>query len=369
MADIVHHGHSPAPPWRGRSLRRVGTLVALVAAVALEGAPSANATTFTSAVWQLRSAKPAGRILSGADRLRVVELFRNQALVYGERDEGINLVWGSPTNNNAYFWGRGQSPRARLRYGVPLAFHIQSGGFVRYKERDHGINLGWSSKPEYEWMLRGRNKRVFSVVRSGDRVALYNRHIGKYVVYGERDEGINLVWSTADPNTPTTATVRVSVRIGPFDASGVACAGALTWGLTPVGGFFEFDGRTAPVNLIQSFSETSRLSSSQPSGFFCTVSWQFFDLRPAVWNISPQLGSTGWKADLCNVTLYPGDNHANFSAGRPPNFSDGTPFCTQDSSFPRLTPASRLARWSGSQRAGRVASRYARAAHRWDSWR
>jgi hypothetical protein len=323
---------TPRPNAGGRvTLRRASWILALSALFALVGVPAANATT--SAVWQLRSSQPG--VLTGYERLRVVELFRNQALTYGERSQGINLVWGSPEENNAYFVGR--TPRRPLRYGEHLAFHVRDGGFVKYLVRDHGINLGWSSTPRYEWILYGRNKARGSFVRSGDRVALYNMPNHKYVVYGERDEGINLVWSRASPNSPTEASVRVSVRIGPFDGAGVACTGAVTWDLAPAGGFFEFDGRTTPVNSIQSFSAVSALSNAPPSGYYCTVSWQFFGLRPAVWKTTPKL-SSGWQAGGCFATLNPGENRANFSAGRPSGAA-GSSFCTQDSSFPPVSQA------------------------------
>jgi hypothetical protein len=314
MAEIAYDSSSPPPRRRETSVRWVASLVAL-AAVGLANPPAAGATT--SAVWLLPSEKPMGRILNGVDRLSLVEFLKNQALVYGERDEGINLVWGSPSANNAYFWKPGSSPRGPLRYGILLALHIRGGGFLRYMERDNGINLGWSSQPVYQWRIRGRNKRTLSFVRSRDRVALYNAHIRKYVVYGERDNGINLVWSSADPNAPTTATVRTLVRIGPFTTAGT-CEGSVSWTYRPSpGSFTDIDGRATTLTAGQNF-QALRVPSSPPTIYYCTVSYTVAGLRPGLWNISMQLGS-GWATD-CNVVLEAGDNHFDFV--------DGQPFCT-----------------------------------------
>jgi hypothetical protein len=126
------------------------------------------------------------------------------------------------------------------------------------------------------------------------------------------------------------------VRIGPFAASGLACTGEVTWSLTPVS-FVEFEGRTTAVSRVQSFSERSAFSSARPSGFYCTVSSKVANLRVGVWKVSARL-STGWRSgsDLCNLTLNAGDNHANFSAGTPPAYSNGSPLCSIDLTFPAV---------------------------------
>ena len=318
-------------------IRAFGALVGFVVVVFLAAAPATNGAT--SANWQLRSATPSGQPLRSFSRLRIVEMFRNQAPRYGEREYGINLVWGSPNVSNAYFMSRAGRSRP-LRYGEPLALHIEGGGFVRYMEREYGINLRWSETPKYEWILRGRDKRFGSPVRSNDRVALYNVPNSKYVVYGEREHGINLVWSTISPNAPTTATVEVAVRIGPFTAAGVPCAGAVEWNLNAMpGSFFEFDGRTDPLNSINPFSLTSGLSSASPSGYFCTFSTQFFSLRPAVWVVAPRVtdaNGSRWGTGSCNATLNPGTNRTHFAAGRP-DAPNQTTFCTQDASYPPVS--------------------------------
>jgi hypothetical protein len=318
-------------------VRAFAALVGLAALLLMAAAPAADGAT--SARWQLRSATPPGQPLRSFTRLRIVEMFRNQAPRYGEREYGINLVWGSPNVSNAYFVSRAGRARA-LRYGEPLALHIEGGGFVRYLEREYGINLGWSPIPRYEWILRGRGKPVGSPVRSSDRVALYNVPNGKYVLYGEREYGINLVWSTTSANAPTTATVEVAVRIGPFSGAGVPCAGAVEWNLSAIpGSFFEFDGRTTPLNSINPFSLTSGLSSASPRGYFCTFSTRFFSLRPAVWVVASRVTDASgnrWWSGSCNATLNPTSNRVHFAAGRVEAPNQIT-FCTQDASFPSVS--------------------------------
>jgi hypothetical protein len=69
---------------------------------------------------------------------------------------------------------------------------VEGGGFLRYASRETGINLVWSESPVPEWEVTGGS--IGADVRTGQRVALLNTAHGDHMVYGERDEGINLRW-------------------------------------------------------------------------------------------------------------------------------------------------------------------------------
>ena len=116
-----------------------------------------------------------------------------EALVYGERRWGINLVWGdSQTSDNVRFARQGGS-RDPLKYAQRVAIHIRKGGWLVYKKRDVGINLGWSDSPKFEWRIDGGDAKD-NVVLPG-LIALHNSVEDDWLMYVPRDFGINLRWS------------------------------------------------------------------------------------------------------------------------------------------------------------------------------
>jgi hypothetical protein len=136
----------------------------------------------------------------------------SKALAYGARKYGINLVWANPTGSgNALFARKGPSSDV-LRFEEPLALSISGGGHVRYEERKYGINLGWSSNPVHEWELRGGSPG--DPVRRGAVVEIFNTRIRRYVTYGSRNTGINLVWwsKPPDPYKPETRDAFIALQ-------------------------------------------------------------------------------------------------------------------------------------------------------------
>jgi hypothetical protein len=116
-----------------------------------------------------------------------------QALVYGERRFGINLVWGDPANSNNIRFARRAGSTAALKYGEAVAINVRKGGWLKYGERPVGINLRWSDTPVYEWRIDGGAANSDVGMRS--LVALYNLQHDDWVMYVPRDFGINLRWS------------------------------------------------------------------------------------------------------------------------------------------------------------------------------
>jgi hypothetical protein len=145
--------------------------------------------------WEVRSAKADGASIWASDRVRLVNRISRKALTYGERKYGINLVWGDPSGYNNVIL-RPSRPLGRwIEFGDRVAIAISSHGYLTYRVRKYGINLGWSSAPRYEWTIFGLNPPgTGRAVRSAGYVSLYNTRTRKFLGYGERKYGINLIW-------------------------------------------------------------------------------------------------------------------------------------------------------------------------------
>jgi len=144
----------------------------------------------------------------------------DRGVIYGEREYGINLRWLRLTTNpnpdpyvvrfSARGVANGQVIQPTLGnldgawsyFGYTVAIFVDSvdgGGYLCYGTREYGINLVWSHTPCYEWELQqGGYSLNYDPDRSqlgvGYWTALYNKRVHKFVVYGNRDYGINLVW-------------------------------------------------------------------------------------------------------------------------------------------------------------------------------
>jgi hypothetical protein len=128
----------------------------------------------------------------------------DQFVVYESRRYGINLVWhktaGGPdvrdhvtAHHNVRIVRRDSN--SNLRTGHPVAIFVNGGGYLRHSRQKYGINLVWSSTPVYEWEIRDQSDPVGGgAVIDGARLGLFNRSANDYVVYCEREYGINLRW-------------------------------------------------------------------------------------------------------------------------------------------------------------------------------
>ena len=116
----------------------------------------------------------------------------NEALVYGEREYGINLKWGDPKNSDNVLFQRDTGTSDPIRYGEPVAIKIKNGGFLHNQLRDYGIGLVWREIPCFEWKLMGGN--AGDAVQSGSVVALFNTVANDFLFYDPRTYGINLKW-------------------------------------------------------------------------------------------------------------------------------------------------------------------------------
>lgn len=91
---------------------------------------------------------------------------------------------------------------AQLTYNRPFALEVKGHGYLEYQEREYGINLVWNQYPVYQWELHKNN--ASGAVPVNAPVALYNTQTKDYVVYASREYGINLKWlrdtDRSDPN-------------------------------------------------------------------------------------------------------------------------------------------------------------------------
>ena len=128
----------------------------------------------------------------------MMNLTAEQPIRYGERTEGINLVWDrnlSVANVKFAIW---QSDKGFeiIREGDWIAIHVLNGGYLCYGERTKGINLVWSESPSHEWEFRHSDPpERRNPVQSAVGIGLYNKAAQDYVVYCKRPHGIDLQWA------------------------------------------------------------------------------------------------------------------------------------------------------------------------------
>jgi len=88
------------------------------------------------------------------------------------------------------------NPPASLKfnYKQKVALYMPGHGYVRYQKRDKGINLSWSPTAVYEWEVQDYEKSTTGPVKTNQKFSLYNHVEKDFLVYAERDNGINLRW-------------------------------------------------------------------------------------------------------------------------------------------------------------------------------
>ena len=293
--------------------RRWCCLFVLLAALPAAGASEASAAGPYD--WDLRSPNPMrvdGQALESGDSVRLVNATNSQAVVYGEREYGINLEWGDPGGaNNVSLLAWPGTRGGFLRRGDRVALRVSGNSHLTYRVREYGINLSWSSEPAYEWEIRGSGGQFDGddLVRSGDRIGLYNTRTDEYVVYGEREYGINLVWHQAS-GLPgwATADVLLTLRLGPFGTSRT-CAGSVSWRFAPV----RLTGGTGDSRrFVRRLSYSVRATRTGRRAYYCFISARTVDLRFGRWRVR----LTPTPRAMCVVDRAAGGNLVNFAGGQ-----------------------------------------------------
>lgn len=138
---------------------------------------------------------PNDPVQSSTDNVHVYDLCNRaeqEAIRYGSRDYGINLLWGDPAAGDNIRFERQEGASGPLKSGELIAIHVKGGKFLKYGKRDYGINLGWSDTPAFEWklVLPEESQPVLTVTAIG----LYNTVEKDVLFYDPRTYGINLKW-------------------------------------------------------------------------------------------------------------------------------------------------------------------------------
>ncbi len=163
----------------------------------------------------------------------------------------------------------------------------------------------------YEWEIRGGP--TGAPVRWGDTIGLWNAQTGKYVVYGSRANGINLVWSgSAPPSGTTTATVAPNLRIGPFPGlSPQGCSGTVSWRFDPIN-LTGSVGRSTPLSFDTKYAAHETPFTADK--WYCVVRGASMpNMRVGRWHMLAR--TPVWSA-TCDVDLHTGMNLINFTQNR-----------------------------------------------------
>ena len=163
-------------------------LVVFAVAGIAAGAPS-SALAQNLLDWQAMGG--SGPIQSYHSNFTLYNVSDREALKYGSRTWGINLVWDRNTNLGNIRFDK-QSGSGDVKYGEPVAVYIKGGGFLKWEKRRVGINLAWSNTPVYEWRIGGGEPS--QSVMFGERIALLNDRTHDAMIYGKRPAGVNLIW-------------------------------------------------------------------------------------------------------------------------------------------------------------------------------
>ena len=164
------------------------TLAAAVVTCTLLGTgATAAAAERSEKDWQFRGT--AGDLKSGTG-YTMYNVNNKEAVRYGERTWGINLVWDKkPNHNNIKLVKQGGGA---IKYGDKVAIHVEKGGYIKYQKRDYGVNLVWSKTPVYEFVITGGQKGT--AVKTNATVGVYNMVEKDFLINAERPVGINLRW-------------------------------------------------------------------------------------------------------------------------------------------------------------------------------
>lgn len=137
--------------------------------------------------WKILGAEP--EVKSGA-KYTLVNVTDKEAIRYGNRTWGINLVWDKSTKMaNVRFEKKGGGT---IHYGDEVAIYVEKGGYLHYEKRTIGVNMTWTKTPMYTWVIVGGKKGT--PVKTNVAVGLYERGAKDMLIYGERPLGINLRW-------------------------------------------------------------------------------------------------------------------------------------------------------------------------------
>ena len=142
--------------------------------------------------WSILADKDTSIVPRSSHTYDLFNVTVQKCITYGERDTGINLVWGDPTRADSIRFQAAQGSTAPIRFGELLAINVRGGKYLVYQPGRAGVNLGWSDTPKLEWKFLGGTEG--DAIESGMIVGLYSMVEKDYLMYESRQNGINLKW-------------------------------------------------------------------------------------------------------------------------------------------------------------------------------
>jgi hypothetical protein len=111
-------------------------------------------------------------------------------------DLGFSDDASKETEKKVLHWSFHNQSRTPVRYGEPVAIRCKD-GYLRYGDREWGINLLWSDSAVYEWRLYGG--KPGTAVRTRDPICIFNPNpsTGEPMIYFQREVGGNIGWPSS----------------------------------------------------------------------------------------------------------------------------------------------------------------------------
>lgn len=154
-------------------------------------------------------------ISDSVHRYDLFNLRTAEAVCYGKRRWGINLVWCDPAKSDNMRFQSKRSGKNPITFEEPIAIHVRKGKFLKYQKDRRGINLGWSDSPKFEWKIMGG--KAGTEVKTGITISVFNTIEKDFLIYDPRDFGINLKWSKDKGKfNDISKSVELAKDVGPY---------------------------------------------------------------------------------------------------------------------------------------------------------
>jgi hypothetical protein len=176
---------------------------------------AATTTTVESAIERLREWELAGGRFQGPQEVPILSSWnegsdhrfnlknksQKRFLQWEHQTFGINLGYTDDATQatahkvNRWFFRRSGSGTGPVLFGENLAIGYGTApSFYKYEDRTVGVNIGNTGNPAYEWRFIGAPGSAGKPVKTGDWMAIYNEVENGFLIYFDRDAGVDLGW-------------------------------------------------------------------------------------------------------------------------------------------------------------------------------
>jgi hypothetical protein len=233
-------------------LSRILSLPAALAALALAPAASHAAAPDAAHQWEARNAAS----VRTATSYSLFNTKNNGRLGYDNRVFGVDLGWVS---NGGQFEFRRDSGNVRDHRRTVISetenvaiYNTKTRRYLKYYRRgETKAELEWSSTPVLEWQVHRQ---------SGNRFALFNDRVDRYLVYQYKNYGINLGWLA--PGPPPVQSAGVGLAAQPIVQGWVPYLGTFGGGLKGSLLSVQNASQTATLLFVKPGRQTSQCSDA-----------------------------------------------------------------------------------------------------------